>query len=489
MKDIGLGILDPYTVVIVLVTLVLANVLFGYQIPIDTTTAPQLFISLVVFTGYIYLARSVVRLPIAAIKSWIITKDRLQKTLLEVRKYYRNDSWLLRFFIPVFAIIVAAPIAFLMYLTSFAEKDFDEKFPSKKIKSISENGWIQYALGFLDRISVVLITLGAVIPAFQVSARNIGVLGIVFMVGVFFIKGSFVALIEDGLVKIVQKVDEKETQNDKKDSVQESEDYMLLDTNYYPGKASEYLSSCEVCGKICAKNEYGRFPRLCSLECRQKWFTSWNHDWCIGDGYDRQMLNSLRSSGYSDYSEQERVIKIFADARRNEAVWALMAIARDSCRIFHYSNSSNIQEGIIEILKNKIQDMNEVTIILNACLIDENTIIANIAAQVLSAHLLFPQLVSINHVKTLLNCKNETSQCLAIELLGKLGKTNELLVHLGKAEDAFVDRAIIDALSSMNPPAIDALKIAEKFRDKHIHIAATEALGKLGLASKVSRNN
>ena len=72
MTDIGFGLIDRRTVVVVLFSMVLFQVLWSNQFPIDTTSVSHIFLDLVFLTGYLYLARSIYRLPAALVLSILL---------------------------------------------------------------------------------------------------------------------------------------------------------------------------------------------------------------------------------------------------------------------------------------------------------------------------------------------------------------------------------------------------------------------------------
>ncbi len=175
MKDIGLGILDPYTVVIVLITLVLAQVLFGYQIPLDSTNAMQLFVSLVLFTGYIYATRSLIRLPIAAIRAVIVMNNSLrvgydfaadQNGFNRIKRTLKN-LWDL---ISNFHLILGY---WFLFILDFSSDDDRPRGDS--------NLFIRYVLAILDRLSLILITAFAVIPTYKGYFQSFAIAGLFFL--------------------------------------------------------------------------------------------------------------------------------------------------------------------------------------------------------------------------------------------------------------------------------------------------------------------
>ncbi len=96
MTDIGFGLLDRRTVITVLFTLVLMQLLFGLQIPVDIKNVVQLFIDLVVLTGYIYLARTIYRIPVAAIVATYTTAGAIESftkdIFNEIKKTWRDTQ-------------------------------------------------------------------------------------------------------------------------------------------------------------------------------------------------------------------------------------------------------------------------------------------------------------------------------------------------------------------------------------------------------------
>ena len=203
MKDIGLGVLDPYTVVIVLITLVLAQVLFGYPIPLDTTNATSLFISLVIFTGYIYAARSLVRLPVLGTKAALYIEDQFQ--LLEALKPFgRWFQYLRSLFKNIFGFLGSMwllPVYWLMLVMDFSGNSYKSLRSYGKLKPLLENARLRLVLNLLDRLSVILIAILAVLPGFRGYLNWIGIAGIIFMLLIFVLKGNFTALISDELEK------------------------------------------------------------------------------------------------------------------------------------------------------------------------------------------------------------------------------------------------------------------------------------------------
>lgn len=227
MTDIGFGLIDRRTVIIVLFTLVLASILFGYQIPVDIQNVGNLFVDLVVLTGYIYLARTIYRLPVALFVSIIIDINIYSKRSKREDKKDENESqasdkngntvfrklgrFIGKSIIWVILLIINLPffIISLLYLIltfgEYVEKDYEliSAMPSKVqnfyYKNYSSAKAIKAFFGILDRIGIVCVAAIATIPYFGNLVKIIGVSGLVAMVTIFTLRGDFTALIKDVL--------------------------------------------------------------------------------------------------------------------------------------------------------------------------------------------------------------------------------------------------------------------------------------------------
>lgn len=233
MTDIGFGLLDHRTVITVLFTLVLMQLLFGLQIPVDIKNVVQLFIDLVVLTGYIYLARTIYRLPVAMIISSSIGIQTLTNLIkggvVEVSNILEpiNYSRLIKGFIITFLCIITIvfiPIAFLIMLLyllfTFGELIEDKGKVAEALPEKLQMFFIRTSkpwgitFGILDRVGVVAIAVMATIPAFSNFVKVIGVSGVVVMIALFTLRGDFSALIKD----ILEKKDKEKDKEEKTES-------------------------------------------------------------------------------------------------------------------------------------------------------------------------------------------------------------------------------------------------------------------------------
>lgn len=250
MSDIGFGLIDRRTVITVLFTIVLANLLFGMEIPIDTATVGSLFIGLVILTGYLYLVRSAFRLPVALVGSIMIIVDTLtsqdetpakqepdeeitdqepdeeitdQEAVEKANKKdrVRKLKWILLLPFRWIFYILFFISWFLSLIFSFGEWNASEN-DNPFIHLIEEKRW-QYSkqhkwndegfklskyyrsanniLGVLDRLGVIAFSFLAAMPFFRAYLGVMGIIGLILMVLAFTFRGNFTGLVKDFISK------------------------------------------------------------------------------------------------------------------------------------------------------------------------------------------------------------------------------------------------------------------------------------------------
>jgi len=220
MKDIGFGILNPYTVVITFVVLVLAQTLFGYPIPFDLSNASQLFVGLVLFTGYLYTAQSLVRLPIAtvAVRLWLKKSWKLAEEYKTDLRGWQRVKYKFR---TSFKLLRQSPL-FIGYWFLFVI-NFTEEF-NKHRKEIGI--FPSLLLAILDRLALVLIVFLAVLPQFKTYFQPFAIAGLFLLIVTFIFKGNFVGLLNDEIKKEEEK--EKKSEPQEVQPLSEEERQQLL---------------------------------------------------------------------------------------------------------------------------------------------------------------------------------------------------------------------------------------------------------------------
>jgi hypothetical protein len=239
MTDIGFGLIDRRTVILVLITMVLMHLLPGFQIPVDTQNAENLFIGLVLLTGYLYFARTIYRFPVAFIVSVIIGVKLTQLQLFYESKepplppeFFGSDEPIekpqsfnssvfmkrLKTILKRIAILVITPISYLLNLLTLIftfgkwvedghSVAYEMPEPIEKFYFKNENR-INGIFGILDRIGLVIITIIATVPHFNNFVKTIGIGGLLAMVLIFTLRGDFTAVVKD-IIEKKEKDEEK----------------------------------------------------------------------------------------------------------------------------------------------------------------------------------------------------------------------------------------------------------------------------------------
>ena len=261
MTDIGFGLIDRRTVIVVLFTMVLANAMFGQQLPIDTSTVGSLFLGIVILTGYTYLARSIFRLPLALVGSIMKVVDELkspgrddeskkEKAEEDVVKPDWRDrvKRVLRLILGIVLIsVIGIPfgLIWLISLVSSFGMWIEDEYTNPFRTFVYEKQNQYYAkhktydgfklpryydlavaiFGTLDRIGVILLAFLATTPSFRPYVNILGIIGLAIMVVIYTFRGDFTSLVRDLLEKEEK---EKEMRNkDKSVDVKNSQAFPL----------------------------------------------------------------------------------------------------------------------------------------------------------------------------------------------------------------------------------------------------------------------
>jgi hypothetical protein len=479
VKDIGLGILDPYTVLIVLVTLALAQVLFGYEIPLDTTNASQLFVSLVMFTGYIYAVKSILRLPVATARAFSANEDIHEGirriTLMQMSSRKGHDFNFRGFFQRIKELLWATGwlllqipffvIWLFLLIVDFSEDKLFNFNQSPRVRALSENILLQASLNFLDRASIIALTFLAVLPQFQGVITKIGVIGVVFMALVYLVKGNFSALIADWLFH-------------PKEAKKPEETPQTIDDSESHESARAKSSKCAICGKTCTPDHSKNLPITCSLVCFQAWANHWEKDWCIGDGDERELIKDLRQNGYEDIELAEDSIEQASEIGTPKALWVLMAILRDcgGRTDTQAPEISRIKKAAKSGVAQFVKTHNRVSYgVLNECLFSDLEDIACLSADMLYEHASKDDIDDERRVEKLLESENAKIRLAAIKVLEKTNSESTLADQLGKG-GTHQDEIILKSFTRMERVGDMGLKHATRHKEGWIRRKAIEYL-------------
>lgn len=252
MTDVAFGIIERRTIIVVLFSIVLASIILGLPLPIRITNAQSLFIDLVLLTGYIYFMRSLLRLPIAFCVSlvaaiplqignftrhprrWIDHIEfkpinPLKKNLIILISWSAvvigalvGIIWALLVYVPwgtfrfekrrklIVMFWLAAPKGYStptyksLLLGIFSRLDRAWLIAVSVAVTLPSQSW-QNAISTVD--TALLRTLPGIYPGLPPSflgidyTEAIGILGLLMMLTVFIMSGSFTALVEDTIEK------------------------------------------------------------------------------------------------------------------------------------------------------------------------------------------------------------------------------------------------------------------------------------------------
>ncbi len=195
MGDLGFGIVDRRSVLVVLFILGLSKLLLGYDIPIDTTNFLTAFIGLLVLTGFIYATRSIMRLALTLcvfiiripydFVVGITHRDKKMRGLrgvILITLQSLKESFLLGFFYP----------SFILKEWKFQEFYYD-RYRSLKIQF--------GVLGAIDRIFLIGIAFSTTVPSLALKIRTVGLWGIFIMLFVYIITGTFSFILDDAILR------------------------------------------------------------------------------------------------------------------------------------------------------------------------------------------------------------------------------------------------------------------------------------------------
>jgi hypothetical protein len=155
MTDIGFGMMDKRSVAAILFALALAGII-GLKIPIDTSSFGALFVDIVLLTGALYAARSMLRLPVIVA---VATKKRYSRNVLDASEYAYDY-------------------------------EFYSDYREKKILRIAR---------IFDRFALVGLVFLACTPSLRPFVTIAGVVGLVFMLLVYIFTNSFSFFVRDAV--------------------------------------------------------------------------------------------------------------------------------------------------------------------------------------------------------------------------------------------------------------------------------------------------
>jgi len=192
MTDLGFGIVDRRSVLAILLAIFVSATIIGNPIPIDTSTAPSLFTSLVVLTGFIYITRSIGRIIIALICAFLFTPLILYEIVKSTPSHInigvhgieerRNFGKILQDTLSGLKRLIWNPLAH--------EQEWERGYTIHFM-----------ILGVLDRLAFIGLVVLYTFPQLSATRQVIGITGIVLMLLVYILKGGFTLVLKDAIKK------------------------------------------------------------------------------------------------------------------------------------------------------------------------------------------------------------------------------------------------------------------------------------------------
>jgi hypothetical protein len=199
MTDLGLGIVDRRSVLVVLFTVLLSQVIVGNTLPLDTASVQGLFASLVIFTGFVYTARVSCRTVICLALTLLLIPFSLYSAVRR-RSSPPTEQRLRR--LRILTRILASAVWRSLVVGVW-----------RPLAIQPEWGWyydpyheryrepLLGALGVLDRLLLLAIAYTSTLPQLGTWRVILGAAGIVGLLLVYVATGRFTFVLKDALHK------------------------------------------------------------------------------------------------------------------------------------------------------------------------------------------------------------------------------------------------------------------------------------------------
>lgn len=206
MTDLGFGLADRRSVMIILFTFVSVSILFGNSIPIDASSATTAFFGLAILTGFFYLTRTVFRIFAAVAFTFLLLPLYLHRFNSD---WYGDLQGLQRSLKVVLRALSETVRLGLVYpLFRFQEWGTDNSDRFNLYYDTILPGLGIKLLGVLDRLFLVAIAYASTLPSLPIGRERLGLVGIGLMIVVYIITGRFTLTLKDAFHKAEEQHDE-----------------------------------------------------------------------------------------------------------------------------------------------------------------------------------------------------------------------------------------------------------------------------------------
>lgn len=213
MTDLGFGFVDRRSVLVILFSLGISYLVFGNSIPINTSNAITAFLSLVVITGFIYAARSVLRLILAVLSTLLLivvdfsrvlynniranrSRDQHRSAIGEVKEVVVQD-FLRGFLRP----ILRNRDWNFIQREGFHQPWYPGLYISSGLVPDVRFDPLLGILGIIDRAFLIAISIGITLEPISQRLQALGLLGVIVLLVVWILTGTFTLVIDDATHK------------------------------------------------------------------------------------------------------------------------------------------------------------------------------------------------------------------------------------------------------------------------------------------------
>jgi hypothetical protein len=187
----------------------------GNQLPVNTGDAKELFVSIVLFTGFILLSYSIYRLPFAIIYALVRGGSASYESAKDVVIYAFNKdksrwryakfvgSAVLRILVTAIYLVTLLPLLLFIFGKWIDDVNFHQmsqnQLSTASNERVKKEHLIKSVVRFFDRLGIIGITFWATLPQMTPQVKIIGLLGLGFAILIYLIRGDFSFVLKDNI--------------------------------------------------------------------------------------------------------------------------------------------------------------------------------------------------------------------------------------------------------------------------------------------------
>lgn len=207
MTDLGFGLADKRTIILVLVVFTVSYAFFGFSIPIDTSSATSIFLSLVSLTGFLFLSRNLTRIALTLLGTIVSIPFRIRAEFKSLKRLHPTrppglhddpidalrESWTAETSVELVSNVLMQ-LRYDLWLPLVFRDWYWNTGGSKE--------WPRFlVLGALDRVCLIAIAFLPTVPVLRPYVSIVGICGMILMLAVYVLTGRFTFLVWDATHK------------------------------------------------------------------------------------------------------------------------------------------------------------------------------------------------------------------------------------------------------------------------------------------------